>query len=168
MKQQPTIDELKAVMEYESESGRLLWTVSRNSHGGKVKPGEPVGSANGVGYLETRVNGYRTYVHRIAWALYHGTWPRGHIDHIDGDKLNNRIANLRDVTQRVNNENQRKVRSDNTSGFPGVQWRSDKKRWCALIQVNGKRMRRGGYDTPEEAHEAYLQAKRELHEGNTL
>lgn len=155
-------------MEYECESGRLLWKVSKNSHNGRVKPGVPVGSVNGGGYLETRVNGYRTYVHRIAWALHHGAWPTKHIDHIDGNKLNNAIANLRDVPQHINVENQRKLHSNNTSGYTGVMWRTDKKRWCAVIQVKGKRMRKGGFDTPEQAHEAYLQAKRSLHEGNTI
>ncbi len=168
MKQQPTIDELKAIMEYENESGRLLWKVSRNSRGGKVIPGDQVGSLTKTGYFETAISGYRTYVHRIAWALHHGAWPKKHIDHIDGNKLNNSITNLRDCVQRVNVENQRKIRTDNTSGFTGVMWRTDKKRWCAVIQVNGKRMRKGGFDTPEQAHQAYLQAKRLLHEGNTL
>jgi hypothetical protein len=168
MKQQPTIEGLKSIMEYDSESGRLLWKMSRNIGRGKAKAGTPVGSVSPNGYLETSVNGYRTYAHRLAWAIHYGSWPSKHIDHIDGDKLNNAIANLRNCAQRINVENQRKVRSDNTSGFTGVMWRTDKKRWCAVIQANGKRMRRGGFDTPEEAHEAYLKAKRELHEGNTL
>lgn len=165
MKQQPTIDELKAIMEYECESGRLLWKVRRNSRNGKVKPGAEVGSLTKTGYKEAAVCGYRTYVHRLAWALHYGAWPAKNIDHIDGDKLNNRIANLRDCAQAVNVENIRKVRSDNTSGYTGVLWRADKKRWCAVIQVGGKRKRLGGYDTPEQAHEAYLAAKRELHAG---
>jgi hypothetical protein len=168
MKPMPTVEELKSFFDYEPDSGRLVWKVARKSRGGKVSPGVEAGSLSGAGYLELKVGGFRTYVHRVAWAIHYGAWPTGVIDHIDGDGLNNRISNLRHVTQRVNCENKRKTRSDNTSGFTGVMWRTDKRRWCAVIQVNGKRLRRGGYDTPEEAHKAYLQAKRELHEGNTL
>jgi hypothetical protein len=168
MKQQPTIEELQAIMEYECESGRLLWKVRRHGGGGAINPGDQVGSLSKGGYLETTVMGCRFYAHRLAWAIYHGAWPTKNIDHIDGNRLNNKIANLRDCVQRLNVENQRKTRSDNTSGFTGVLWRADKKRWCAVIQVNGKRMRKGGYDTPEQANQAYLQAKRALHEGNTL
>lgn len=168
MKPLPPVEELKSLFDYEPDSGRLVWKVTRRSRGGKIAPGVEAGSLSAAGYLELKVSGFRTYVHRVAWAIYYGTWPRGNIDHKDGNKVNNAIANLRDCPQRINNENQRKRRSDNTSGFSGVMWRTDKKRWCVVIQVNGKRFRRGGYSTPEEAHEAYLKAKRELHEGCTI
>lgn len=169
MNPKPTVEELKSLFDYEPDNGRLIWKVARNSRKGKVAPGVEAGSRSGAGFhLELTVNGFRTYVHRVVWAVHYGAWPTGVIDHIDGDGFNNRIVNLRQVTQRVNVENQRKTRSDNTSGFTGVMWRADKKRWCAVIQVNGKRLRRGGYDTPEEAYAGYLKAKRELHEGNTL
>jgi HNH endonuclease/AP2 domain len=168
MKQRPTPEEIRSYMEYDKSSGVVRWKVRRHGRGGVINPGDAVGSVNAAGYLETRVNGYRDYVHRIAWALHYGAWPTQNIDHIDGDKRNNRISNLRDCSQRVNVENQRIVSRNNTSGFTGVVWRADKKRWSALIQVDGKRKRLGGFDTPEQAHAAYLSAKRIMHQGNTL
>lgn len=105
--------------------------------------------------------------HRLAWLYVYGEWPNGDIDHIDGDRLNNRIANLRDVSRRVNLENQRRPKACNKSGFLGVKTFRDQ-RFQARIQVRGVQLHLGTFDTPHEAHAAYVAAKRNLHQGCTL
>lgn len=166
MKPTPTIEELKSLFDYEHDSGRLVWKIKRNSRGGKIAPGVDAGSLTRSGYLELKISGYRTYVHRVAWAMFYGMWPTGTIDHLDGDPLNNRASNLRHCTQSVNCENLRKPRRDNLLGVQGVSRK--KNRYRSSIQVGGKRAYLGSFMTADEAHNAYLEAKRRLHEGCTI
>lgn len=84
------------------------------------------------------------------------------VDHIDGDPHNNRLANLRLATSRQNQCNQ-KTRSDNTSGLKGVSWSEERQKWQTGIQVNGKRIALGRFNTKEEAYAAYCEAARRLH-----
>lgn len=90
------------------------------------------------------------------------------IDHINGDGLNNRRANLRSVSNAVNAQNQRKPKSNNKNGFLGVSWHKQSGKWEAKIGTDGKRKYLGLFDDPSIAHEAYLTAKRNLHEGCTI
>jgi hypothetical protein len=166
MKAQPIASELQSIMDYDSSSGAVVWKVRRHGRGGAISPGDSVGSKNAGGYLETKINGYRTYVHRIAWALHHGAWPKGNIDHKDGDRLNNSIDNLRDCSQSTNIENRRIPRSDSKIGIQGVG--KKKNRYYSTIQTHGQRKYLGSFMTAEAAHDAYLKAKRQFHHGNTL
>lgn len=84
------------------------------------------------------------------------------VDHIDGNGLNNTRDNLRLATNAQNMWNQRK-RVNNKSGYKGVQWYKSRQNWRAVIRVNGKRIHLGYFDTPEEAHQAYCDAAKELH-----
>jgi hypothetical protein len=95
-----------------------------------------------------------------------GEWPKTLIDHRDGDGLNNRWLNLRCATYKINNQNQRAPRSDNKSGFLGVC--AHKNRFYAYIKIGDKVKNLGAFLTAEEAHEAYLAAKRKHHEGCTI
>lgn len=104
--------------------------------------------------------------HRLAFLSMTGEWPTGEVDHMDGDRLNNRFGNLRDVSHAVNLQNRRNATSRSESGILGVQKNWNK--WYAVITTNGQSKNLGGYATPEEASAVYLQAKRRLHEGNTL
>lgn len=79
------------------------------------------------------------------------------VDHIDGDRLNNRRSNLRVATQSQNQFNRSKPRN-NTSGFKGVSWKKSHKSWQAIIKVHGKHIHLGYFDIPEEAHAAYMKA----------
>lgn len=90
------------------------------------------------------------------------------VDHIDGDKLNNRWSNLRVVTQAVNNQNLRSARVGSKSGLIGAHWNKQDKKWQAGIRINGKNVHLGKFDTPEEAHAAYIAKKREVHDGCTI
>lgn len=90
------------------------------------------------------------------------------IDHINGDRADNRIANLRQATTAENSQNERGPRAHATSGFLGVGWHAQQSRWRARITVNGKRRHLGLFDTPEAAYAAYVEAKRALHPFSTL
>lgn len=102
------------------------------------------------------------------WLIVHGTLPEDEIDHVNGIKDDNRMENLRTVDHQTNMQNLRKALSTNKLGLLGVQARCDGKKWCARIIANGAQHHLGSFDTPELAHEAYLAAKRRLHDGCTL
>lgn len=153
---------LKEVLSYDPDVGVFI----------RVAPlkGQKVGSRSGVrsacGYMQVGVDRQTYLGHRLAWFYVHGVWPNGQIDHLNGDRADNRISNLRDVSGGINQQNQRKPHIDATSGFLGV--RRSRNRWRAAIKNNGRILSLGTYDTPKLAHEAYLGAKRKMHEGCTI
>lgn len=119
------------------------------------------------GYVVVKVDGKSYRVHRIAWLMVTGSWPRADIDHRDGRRSNNRWSNLRDVPRSMNAQNQRKATASNrSSGLLGVT--AYRKRWVAQISANKRLRHLGVFDTPAAAHAAYVDAKRVLHPGNTL
>lgn len=126
------------------------------------KNGEKLGW-NKDGYVSLSVNGKMTRAHRLAWFLYYGEWPILDIDHINGVRNDNRISNLRQVTRQVNLQNLKRCHKDNKHGYLGIVEVSG--RYYARIRVNGKSIPLGGYETPKEAHEAYIKAKKVMHEG---
>jgi hypothetical protein len=158
-----TAHQLRELLAYDPITG-VFTRLARTAN--SVKVGSVAGSDDGSGYLRICVSGSVQKAHRLAWLYVYGLWPTGDIDHIDGNPSNNRIANLRDVTTSVNMQNQRRARSDNASGFLGVSRVKD--RWRADINTNGKSFYIGLFDSPAVAHAAYIDAKRELHEGNTI
>jgi len=114
-----------------------------------------LGNVNSSGYMTFQINRKSQQVHRLAWLHEYGYLPEHHIDHIDGNKLNNRISNLRHVTRSCNLQNQ-KERSDNKSGFPGVSFRKKDKKYIASIQINKKWMYIGCFESAIEAALARL------------
>ena len=96
---------------------------------------------------------YSTYAHQMAWYLSHDVWPDKYVDHIDGDRSNNRLANLRLATPGQNSHNQRKVKSITSSKFKGVK--KVGKKWRAYINHEGKMLHLGYHLTEEEAAIAY-------------
>jgi len=102
--------------------------------------------------------------------MFHGGFPNGILDHINGNKSDNRIENLRESDHQKNSQNQRKATKRNLTGFLGVSVdRSCIPRpYVARIKAGGKNIRLGQFQTPEQAHEAYVKAKRELHAGCTI
>lgn len=105
-------------------------------------------------YRAIRIFSHLFMAHRVIWALHYGAWPKGEIDHLNGDRTDNRIENLRDTTKAENMRNQ-KLRKDSTSGFPGVHFCRDKKRkpWAARIGMNNSWKTLGYFATREEAIE---------------
>lgn len=154
---------LKELITYNPETGIMHWRVTR----GKAQAGDVAGNPS-KNRLQLTVDGIPTLVHRFIWLYVYGKWPDGVIDHIDGNGHNNRLSNLRDVPQAINTQNNRKARSNSKSGFLGVIFDKRRGSYRAEITLDGKNKYLGRFSTPEEAHAAYLKAKRELHPGCTI
>ena len=157
-------EKLKELFDYDPSSGSLLWKIIKNSHAGKAKPGRIAGAAGGNGYLVIGIDRKRFFAHRLVWLWHYGVWPKHQIDHINGNRTDNRIENLREATLEENRQNTRDRK--NNTGFRGVYFNARPgrvKRYSASIAVNGKTKSLGYYLTKEEAHSAYLKAKNELH-----
>jgi hypothetical protein len=116
---------------------------------------------NSWGYRVVGVGKNLQLVHRVIWALWHGAWPGGEIDHINGDKLDNRIQNLR-VVDGITNRRNMPMQRNNTSGHVGVCFKDGK--WIARIGAGkrGKRLFLGKFDTIEEAVAARKEAEKQL------
>lgn len=160
-----TAARLRDLLAYDPETGSLT-RLTTNNRGQNI--GDPAGSIHHSGYMEVMVDRKNYRYHRVVWLHVHGTWPAGDIDHINGVKTDNRIANLRDVPEQINMQNEKRVRKNNASGFMGVHWRADRQRWVATVKVNGRAKRLGSFKTPEEAEFAYLEGKRNHHPGFTI
>ena len=157
-----TVETVRAVLDYEPDTGIFRWRVSC----GNVKAGAAAGSVRSDGYAVIKINGMQFMAHRLAWLYTHGVMPQDQIDHLNGDKRDNRIANLRDVSQFTNQQNQTRPRTDNISGYRGVSWERGNKRWRAQIRANGRLQYLGYFDCAKEAHAAYLAAKLQFHPGD--
>lgn len=152
-----TAARLREVLDYCPETGEF----SRRSG---ARAGNTVGRIRLDGYLVISVDNSIHLAHRLAWLYVHGEWPpSGYIDHINGETLDNRIANLRDSTNGENMQNQRRAHRNNQTGMLGVHYHEENGNYVAQIRVDGKVRHIGSYRTAEEAHYAYLQAKRRLH-----
>ena len=140
---------LRLVLNYDAETGLLRWKdrpkflSDKGSRSGKLAMNCPTV----YGYLQGGVLGYVGVTHRVIWALVYGYWPR-QIDHINGNRQDNRIVNLREVNDAENHKNHR-MRHDNKTGFNGVQRYGD--RWRAEIGVNWKRLHLGLFDNFADA-----------------
>ena len=120
------------------------------------------GCASSSGYRQIWFEGKQHMEHRVAWYLHYGEWPTQQIDHINGVRSDNRIANLRLSTNSENMYNRKKP-ANNTSGHKGVSWHSGYQRWQAAIAVNGNKMNLGRFATREDAAAAYQRAALHYH-----
>ena len=125
--------------------------------------GAPVGTLNGGGYIVIRYKGKLYSAHRLAWYFVHGEFPKLSLDHINENKTDNRIVNLREATDSQNKTNISTPLASNKSGFLGVSWCKHTKKWRSQIKKDGLVKYLGIFDDPVEAHETYLTAKRTLH-----
>lgn len=148
-----TAEELRKVLDYDPTTGLFTWKVKTCR---KVVPGRVAGHKNRMGYVIIGLAGSEYYAHRIAWLWMTGEWP-GIIDHRDGDTGNNAWANLRPATYQQNGLNARRA-CTNTSGYKGAYWHRAAKRWAAAITVMNRALHLGLFDTPEQAHAAYVSA----------
>lgn len=154
-----TAQRLRELLSYNPESGQLSWLESR----GSVASGKLCNTKDKHGYIVIRVDRRLYKAHRLAWLHAYGEWPRGVIDHINHDCSDNRLENLRDVTQAQNSGNILGPKAGNKSGFLGVHYDRRAGRYCAEIKLNRKKHHLGHFQTAEEASAAYLTAKRKLH-----
>ncbi len=155
----PTQEELKELFTYYPLSGLLLRKkCTCNRH----KLGELVGGSRADGYCQVMVKSVKYLVHHIVWVMEYGVWPTGHIDHINREPNDNRLANLREVTPSQNNQNTG-MSSRNTSGHKGVGWHAPMSMWRARIKVDRKDKHLGYFKNREAAAAAYVDAKRIYH-----
>jgi hypothetical protein len=138
-----TYDEVHKLFNYDPEIGIFTNKIPRGS---SAKKGAFAGSLNGDGYLNIQVNGKIYKVHRLAWLYVFGYFPENQIDHINRIRTDNRIENLREVSQSCNMKNS-KIQSNNTSGVRGVYWNKQKKKWKAYIQDQKRKQIFLGYFT---------------------
>lgn len=130
-------------------------------------PGTPAGTKTKSGYIRISLNGRGVFAHRLAWLIVYGAPPNGYIDHINGDRSDNRIVNLRVVDKAMNAQNRQGANCNNSHGFLGVTYRP-RQGWLAQIGIDGRQKVLGYFDNPEEASATYMAARRALHAGNTL
>lgn len=160
-----TADTLRGLLHYDPDTGVFTWRVRRQA----IQIGDVAGAFDDRGYARIKVRGRMYLAHRLAWLHVTGTWPAQSIDHINGVKGDNRIANLRDVSARMNAQNIRVPHPTRQHGrMLGTEWVSARKRWRAVIRANGKKTYLGIFSTEQAAHECYVDAKRLMHEGSTL
>ena len=144
-KESLTRKQVSRVLSYSPDSGEFRWDVTQN---GFAKKGSIAGTI-GVGpisYIRITYKGYCYLAHRLAYLYMTGVWPIDHIDHINGDSLDNRWVNLRDVN-RVENCRNTKRSARNRSGIVGVSWASDRGKWHARIQGDGHPVGLGYFDS---------------------
>ena len=153
---------IKENLSYDSETG--IFTCIKPSR--TRKTGMIAGGLNTLGYITISIENVRFYAHRMAWIYMYGDNLTGQIDHINGNRSDNRICNLRDVSALGNQQNLRTAQKNNHCGLLGVSFdkRNKYRKWKASIFADGKRFHLGSFHTKEEAHKAYLAKKRQLHE----
>lgn len=142
-----TAEYLRSILHYDRETGIFTWKVRTSS---RIKLGDVAGSQNGQGYLQVKLQSRLYLAHRLAWLYMHGAWPKDQLDHVNRVRTDNRIANLREATNKQNQQNASK-RSDNTSGYPGVCWNKQRSKWVARIKHNYKDIHLGYFENLEDA-----------------
>lgn len=157
----PSQDELRQIFQYEPETGKLFWLPRKdNISWNKVFGGKEAGCLDSKGYIRIRTEGRIWVAHRVIWKLVHGNDP-DFIDHINGNRSDNRLENLRSVSQIENARNTARHRT-NTSGHTGVYWLERESRWYAVISANAKRKVLGSFREKDDAIAARKAAEREL------
>ncbi len=158
-----TAERLKAFLHYDPETG--VFTRLRGRGGQPV--GKPVGAVGGYSYRRIGMDRRDYDAHRLAWLYMTGSFPEQMVDHINGDRQDNRWCNLRAADRSLNNQNLKRAKKSNkASGLLGVSRCREK--WKAEIYCAKKKYHIGVFDTPQLAHEAYVARKRQLHAGCTI
>lgn len=144
---------VRELLDYNPDTGIFKWRVSS----ARYRPGDIAGTKHIQGYLKCGIDGQRYLMHRLVWLYVHGHFPEADIDHINMNKTDNRMCNLRAATRSQNFANKPRA-SGNRSGFKGIWLDSRRCKWQARIGVNRTRVHLGTFDTPEAAHAAYAEA----------
>lgn len=158
-----TPDRLRELLVYTPETGVFTNRTPRK----KIRVGDVAGAIDkSNGYAKITIDRSHYYAHRLAFLYMTGAWPVNHVDHINGERADNRWANLRDVSRTVNQQNMRRASKTSRSGLLGAFKKRD--RWESRIRVQGTVRHLGVFGSPEEAHAAYITAKRQAHPGCSI
>jgi hypothetical protein len=151
-------EEVRSVLDYNADTGEFRWKVRVNLQ----RAGERADAKHSEGYRQLALFGRRFLAHRLAWFYVHGVWPGAEIDHINWDRADNRIANLRAATRSQNGINN-PLRKNNTSGITGVGWCPKRLRWTAQIAINRTCIPLGRYINKADAVAARKRAEQVYH-----
>lgn len=151
-------DRLRYLLHYDAETGIFRHIIAR----GPCSAGAVAGCINAIGYVRICVDYVDYAAHRLAWIYVHGVMPPDQIDHINGRRDDNRLCNLRLADNSQNNQN-RPLQSNSTSGFKGVSLHKKSGLWFAYAQAKGIRKSAGYHRTAEEASIAAIAMRSRLH-----
>ena len=152
----PTQARLRELFDY--CDGVLYHKVNKGTNGAYRCIGEKAGFRTNTGHMALSIDDKKYLVHRAVWAWHYGTTPAGmEVNHINSDRTDNRIENLR-LASRMETAQHAGMRKDNVSGFKGVSFCKDRRKWVAQITINRRQTPLGRFDTKEEAHAAYCAA----------
>ena len=156
----PSADELRTLLSYDPQTGLLTWLPREGdaAFNGQFANQPAFRTVNHNGYLRGGIGGVSYLAHRVIWKMITGEDPKL-IDHINGDRADNRIGNLRSVAHSENSRNAKR-RASNTSGVNGVNWDSRRSCWVARIWRDGKRVQIGQFASLESAASARKKAEK--------
>jgi len=163
-----TLERANQVFSLNLLTGQLIWKERPSSDFPNIRIANgwnrrwtgKVAGGIGIGrYFRVSIDGHMHLVHRVIWLMHYGSHPKNQIDHINGDRTDNRIANLRDASCTDNARNKSR-RRDNKSGQIGVSWHKDTQKWVAQIGVNGRERHLGLFSSLDDAIFARKQAER--------
>lgn len=159
---------LREAVDYDQYTGQMYWRIRplhhfKNQRGmtqtNAARAGKPAFDCpHTQGYLHGRINNKLMFAHRVAWAIFYGKHPDGEIDHLNHDRKDNRIENLR-LVDRLSNGKNLSMPISNKSGIIGVHWANIAQRWCAQIRVDNKIKHLGYFKNMEEAANARRMAE---------
>lgn len=163
---------IRELIDYDPETGDCFWKFRDRKwfkSDGVWKSwnssfsGKKTGSLNiRDGYIQLYILNIKCRLHRIIWLYVYGEWPKNMIDHINRIKSDNRLINLREATNTENGQNREKQKN-NTSGYKGVSWNKQAKKWETKIMINSKHKHLGLFENKEDAYIKYNNVRNELH-----
>ena len=159
MKDNLTLERVSELFEYSYSSGNL---IRKKSTSANARKGNIAGYFNLAGYRKTSIDGFQYYNHRLVWLLVNGRWPTKQIDHINGNKGDNRIENLREASLSENSQNRSK-QSNCSSGEKCIWWKLDRQRYRVRVGVSGKYHHIGYFKNIQDAVTARDKAIKKLH-----
>jgi hypothetical protein len=163
-----TAELVRSILNYNPKTGIFIWrhrtdiSADYIERWNKRYAGKKAGDMSNPRHVGIEIYKITYVAHRLAWLIQTGTWPIRHVDHVDGNPHNNTWNNLRQADDSQNSCNS-KIRKTSKSGYKGVSWSSQHKKWIAQIQFRKKREFLGLFKTPKEAHAAYCKAAERLH-----
>ena len=144
-----TLERARKYLRFEPIEGKLYWRRSeRRARAGREAGG--IQQRSTLKYRLVGIDGKAYLTHRLVWFLTFGTWPKEEIDHWNGNGLDNRLSNLREVTHQENHRNKR-MRADNTSGITGAHWSKRARKWETRIRVAGRDIYLGCFNNLQDA-----------------